>query len=246
MSITTVLFDLGSTLIYDRDPWPPIFAAADRSLAACLHAAGLPLDENSFCTEFGGFLDTYYADRGDGIIEKTTSTALSDFLLSQGFPGVPDGLIRRALDAMYTVTQQNWFLEEDALPTLEILRQRGFHIGLISNTADDTNVQQLIDRFALRPFFEVIITSAAVGLRKPDPRLFQLALDHFQVPPASALMVGDSLEADIIGANRLGLYSVWITRRAASIPEGDLSIQPQAVISVLSRLPALLEELNAG
>jgi FMN phosphatase YigB (HAD superfamily) len=115
-------------------------------------------------------------------------------------------------------------------------------MGLVSNAGDDRNVQTLVDREGLRPFFEFTITSAACGWRKPDARIFQLALDHFGVRPAEAVMIGDTLEADILGANRLGIYSIWITRRAILPPDGELAIQPQAVISSLTNLLPLLAD----
>ncbi len=252
MQISTIFFDLGSTLFYTKDPWPPIFKAANQALVAVLKEAGIMLDDQSFYNEFGGFLDAYYAERGESTAEKTTAVSLKERLEQKGFPNVPDALIRAALDAMYAITRQNWYLEEDAIPTLETLRQRGYRLGLISNTSDDINVQQLIDRERLRPFFETIVTSAALGIRKPDIRIFQAALDRLRVRPAAAAMVGDTLEADMLGANQSGLYSIWVTRRAQIPGGGDpstgsgqaLTIQPQAVVTALSQIPDLLAEIE--
>jgi HAD superfamily hydrolase (TIGR01662 family) len=244
MQISTILFDLGSTLLYFRDPWPPIFVEADRALVAVLQRAGLPLEDKFFRTESGGFLETYYTKRVDGIIEKTTMTALKEYLASKGFRAVTDSTLRAALDAMYSITQQNWYLEEDTIPTLEILRERGFKLGLISNTSDDKNAQDLIDYYRLRSYFELVVTSAGCGIRKPDGRIFQMALDHFHVQPKAMMMVGDTLDADILGANQKGIYSVWINRRVAYEEEGELTIQPQAVISSLTQIPILLTELT--
>jgi len=148
------------------------------------------------------------------------------------------------LEALYTVTQQNWYLEEDALSTLETLKSRGYRLGLISNTSDDLNVQGIVSRWGLRPYFETIVTSAALGIRKPDVRIFQVALDHFQVQSAEAAMVGDTLEADVLGANRLGIYSIWITRRINLPEDGELAIEPQAVVSALGQIPGLLTEVE--
>jgi putative hydrolase of the HAD superfamily len=111
---------------------------------------------------------------------------------------------------------------------------------MISNTSDDRNVQQLVDRWELRPFFETIITSAGCGIRKPDRRIFQLTLDHFGIPAEQTAMIGDTLEADILGANQSGLYSIWITRRTDVPEEGELAIQPQAVVTTLEQIPDLL------
>jgi putative hydrolase of the HAD superfamily len=156
---------------------------------------------------------------------------------------------------MYAITQQNWYLEDDAIPTLEMLRERGYRLGMISNTSDDKNVQQLVDRWKLRPYFEIIITSAGCGIRKPDERIFRLALDHFDVPPEATAMVGDTLEADILGANQIGIRSIWITRRVEgpdfearplreridhSTAYRSESLRPDATISRLNEIPSLL------
>jgi HAD superfamily hydrolase (TIGR01662 family) len=244
LQLKVVFFDLGSTLIYSKDPWAPIYEHADRELVNELLHAGIPLNEGSFSSEFDTFLASYYAMRGNGTLETTTFSALQELLEQKGFHNVPDEQIRAALDAMYAITQKNWYLELDAIPTLEKLRSQGYRLGMISNTSDDINVQQIVDRDQLRSYFEVIITSAGCGIRKPDERIFQLALDHFGIPPGQAVMVGDTLEADILGANRLGMYSIWITRRVQVLGEGELDIQPQAVIASLSQLPDLLFDIK--
>ena len=238
-----ILFDFGSTLIYSKDPWPPIYEQADRALVQVFQQAGIPLEIKAFSSEFETFLDCYYAERGTSLVEKTTFSALQELLQQKGFQDIPDAVVRAALDAMYSITQQNWYLETDAIPTLQTLLGLGYRLGLISNTSDDKNVQQLVDRWELRPFFETIITSANCGIRKPGRRIFQLALDHFGVPAEQVAMVGDSLEADILGANQLGIYSIWITRRVDLPEEGVLTIQPQAAIPSLDLVPGLLADI---
>jgi putative hydrolase of the HAD superfamily len=243
-TLRVILFDLGSTLIYSKDPWLPIFKQADQALVERLHQAGIQLELEAFSSEFETFLDSYYAFRGVNLLEKTTFSLLSELLEQKGFKDVPVAVVRAGLDAMYSITQQNWYIEADAVPTLNRLRETGYRLGMISNTSDDKNVQQLVDRWGLRHFFEIIITSAGCGFRKPDERIFQLALDHFSLPPHQVAMIGDTLEADIQGANQAGIYSIWITRRAQVPEEGELTIQPQAVITALEQLPDLLVEVE--
>jgi len=249
MPIEVVFLDLGSTLIYAKEPWPPILLRADWELVRALHRAGIPMDSTAFHEDFETFLDAYYAQREEDHVERTTFVALRDMLTRKGYGSVPDPILRRALGSMYAVTERNWYVEEDAIPTLASLKDKGYRLGLISNTSDDNNVQALVDQGGFRPFFEVLVTSAGCGIRKPHPHIFQIALDHFSIQPGQAVMVGDTLEADIAGANSLGIYSVWITRRAErsdpSTGSGqDPAIQPKAVIQTLSELPTLLENLH--
>lgn len=242
MPITALLFDLGSTLIYSKDPWPPIYEQADRALLGVLRRAGIHLDPGSILPAgCDTFLEAYYAERGDGAVEKTTPAALRELLAANGFPQADEATLRAALDALYAVTQANWYLEEDTLPTLQALLEQGYRLGLVSNTSDDKNVQQLLDRWELRPFFEVIATSAGLGLRKPDPGIFRFALDRLGVPPAAAVMIGDTPEADILGANHIGLYSIWVTRRA--VRSDPAPARPDATVARLDEIPALLAAL---
>jgi len=242
--IKVVFFDLGSTLVYSKDPWPPIYEQADRALMDVLRLAGIEIDLAAFYTESGGFIQSYYEKQNEDNVELTSFTVLRNMLSWKTFQRIPDSVVRAALEALYAVTQQNWVIEEDAIPTLEILKSRGYHLGMISNTSDDKNVQGIVDRWGLRPFLETIVTSAALGTRKPDGRIFQTALDHFQVQPERAAMVGDTLDADVLGANQSGIYSIWITRRAKVPEEGELTIQPQAVVTTLHQIPDLLADIE--
>ena len=244
MKITTVFFDLGSTLVYSKDPWPPIYEQADRAMVGVLRRAGISINQASFLTEFGGFIQSYYQKQYEDNIEPTSLAALRNLLIQKGFPDVQDVVLLEAMEAMYAVTQKNWYQEEDAIETLEVLKSRGYRMGIISNTSDDQNVQGIVNQSGLRPYFEYILTSAALGIRKPDVRIFQAALDHFQVPPVAAAMVGDLLQTDMLGANQMGIYSIWITRRARVPGEGELGIQPQAVVTALNQIPPLLVDVE--
>jgi putative hydrolase of the HAD superfamily len=69
--------------------------------------------------------------------------------------------------------------------------------------------------------FDVVVTSAELGVAKPDPRLFLVALDALGVAPAGAVHVGDDLEADVAGARAAGVRPVLIDReRTAGTPPG--------------------------
>jgi len=240
--IQVVFFDLGSTLIYAKDPWPDFFRLGDAALVRVLRHAGIPLEAETFYKEYGTFLDQYYAHQApENTTERTAFSVLREILVEKGCLNVPDPILRSALDALYAVTNRNWYIEEDAIPTLTGLRDTGYRLGLISNTSDDSHVQLLVDENGLRPYFEFVITSAGFGIRKPDRRIFQAALDHFRIQADAAVMVGDTLEADVLGANGMGMHSIWITRRAAG---PNPAIVPKATVAALHEIPALLESLR--
>ena len=238
MRFSTILFDLGSTLLYTKEPWEPIHRLGDLALASFLNKSGIQITVDAFTSKWGGFISSYYADqeKSQNYLEKTTAVYLQEILEFHGYPHISETILRGALDELYAVTQRNWQLEEDALPTLEKFRINGLRMGLISNTSDDKNVQQLIDRWHIRPYMDFIITSAEFGFRKPDGSIFQAALDNLHTDPAEAAIVGDSLEADIFGANLKGIFSIFINRRVTQSNPRDKNILPKVTISTLSQL----------
>lgn len=239
--IEVLLFDLGSTLLYSPSPWPPFFERANNAMLDVLRKHGIDLERSKFLVDIQAHLDDYYAQREEDHIERTWMVSLAEFLAERGYANVPEPILRAALDALFAITQTNWVVEEDAIPTLHTLRVLGLRMGLVSNAADDKNVQQLVDHWRLRPYFEFIITSAACGFRKPRPKIFHLALEHFRVSPYKAAMIGDTLDADIKGANNLGIYSIWVTRRAK---KGNSADTPRSVVERLDEIPSLLSKVN--
>jgi FMN phosphatase YigB (HAD superfamily) len=122
-------------------------------------------------------------------------------------------------------------LFEDTLPTLRALKARGYRLGLISNTpwgTPDYLWASQLERFGLDVFFEVRLFSSHIGFRKPDPRIFRLAMDRMSTTPDRTLYVGDTPEADILGARRSNLRSVLIARpgspRRPPTPAPDVRI----------------------
>ena len=241
--IRSIFFDLGRTLLYPKASWQPVFMRANKALANSLATEGIEIDERTFPYEFADNLNKYYAARETTHRETTIIRILGSFLAEKGIWNVSNSTLRIALDAFYAITQKNWLLEEDAHTTLRTLKSRGYKLALLSNASDDADVQTLIDKNDLRHYFSFIRTSAATGYRKPHPHLFKEALSALNLLPEQCVMVGDTLNADIAGANKLGIYSIWINRRVNKTTKTLISIHPKATIQELSELPNLLQEI---
>jgi putative hydrolase of the HAD superfamily len=242
--LRAVIFDLGGTLMYERAAWDPIIAQADEALTNYLREQGMELNISSFPSEFRKRIDRYFRQREKDLLETSYSFVLRDVLADKGYRDIPETIIRDALDRLFAVTQTNWVLEEDALPTLQKLEEDGYRLGLISNAGDDQDVQQLAQRFDIAQYFDFIVTSAACSYRKPHPRIFEIALSNWYCLPSEAAMVGDNLDADIRGAKSAGLYAIWISRRAGPQNGDPLPVRPDADLSTLSELPPLLDRLQ--
>jgi putative hydrolase of the HAD superfamily len=190
-------------------------------------------------------LTAYYEEREAEFIEHTTAYVLKDVLAEFGHERISDDIVQPALKRMYTVSQAHWLLEEETIPCLEALREQGYQLAIISNAGDDADVQSLVDNTNIRKYFDLVLTSAACGIRKPNPRIFEFALERLKIPPKQAVMVGDKLRADIVGAHNAGIFSIWITRQADTPVNRDHAdtIEPNAIISSLSELPELIASL---
>ena len=241
--IKVILFDLGNTLIYFDGCWQEILGESYFSLAEALIARGIYVDRDSFPVAFKDRMSRYFAEREITLVEETAGKVLASLLAEKGFYNVPEEDLQFALDSMYRVTEDRWRLEVDAIPTLEFLCREGYRLGLVSNAADARDVERLVEGFRLQTYFAEILISAAVGVRKPHPQIFQYALRGLGAVPRETMMVGDALQADILGANRMGIESVWLTRRVGFPGSEDLQeeTRPDHVIGTLGELVDLLE-----
>ncbi len=238
--IRHVLFDLGGTLMHTRGDWVSIHQRADEALANTLRSYNIRLEAKRFRQR----LHEYYEQRDKDFEETTYHFVLRELLKELGHVEIPESVLRSALDAMYAVTQSNWQVEADTVETLQQLKSSQYHLGIFSNAGDDKDVQQLIEHFGIRHFFDFVLTSAACFYRKPHPRAFEIALARWNITPREAAMVGDSLEADIIGAKQVGMTAIWITRRASFTDEEMRRIKPDFSLRKLTELLPTLDMLS--
>lgn len=240
-----LLFDLGNTLLYFDGTWPEVFSKSDQELFAHLNSVGFDLDP-SFMQEFRQRLNAYYEQRESEFIEHTAGYVLKTLLEDWGHLDVSDDILRPALKQMYAVSQQYWIPEEDTRPTLIALREKGYRLGVISNASDDADVQTLVDKAEIRELIDFALSSAACGVRKPNPRIFEIALENWKFDKNEVAIVGDTLGADILGGKNAGIFNIWITRRADTPGNKDhaATILPDASIETLAELPELLESIH--
>jgi HAD superfamily hydrolase (TIGR01662 family) len=88
------------------------------------------------------------------------------------------------------------------------LRAAGLALGVVSNS--EGTIEQMLLEIGLRGFFDAVVDSAIVGITKPDPRIFQIALERLAVTPADTIMVGDSPSADVVGAHAVGMRAALL------------------------------------
>ena len=139
------------------------------------------------------------------------------------------------------VTQTNWQVERDAAATLRTLQRRGYRLGAVSNGSDDWNALELLERGRLR---SVLRDGPDLG----SARSAQAGSKHLPggarpLPRGSAelaVMIGDSYEADILGAGALGIRTIWITKTSDRRRRCRVTCEPDAIVPTLREIPALL------
>lgn len=222
--IRCLLFDLGYT-IWNRRHHPDLWQRAERASnlgAVSLlrqHLAGqLPAsDDETLGERLRDTFDEHEHDmiRRDPVHEPNGPLAIERTLRDWGIERVAQELCERVFAALNVRLPDSLPLLEDAISTLEALKERGYRLGVVTNSLwggqpfrDDLRALGLLHYFDER----AIAVSADVGVRKPNSQLFWHTLQALQTQPEQAAMVGDALRTDILGAQKLGVMTVWLPR----------------------------------
>jgi len=99
-------------------------------------------------------------------------------------------------------------VREDVIPTLETLKAGGFGLGVVSNR--DESFEDYLATLNLHKHFDLTLAAGEINAWKPEPEIFQYAVQQFDLDPGQALYVGDNYYADILGAKKAGLQPVLL------------------------------------
>lgn len=243
--ITTVLFDLGDTLLnFGRFRTLPVFRAGARASYDYLKSLDQPV--GSFRVYLWRNLMQLRARR------LLSSITRNDFDVVALFQR--EGARRRfhLTDEQWLEFAWKWYeplsriakVEPDMKDTLESLRAKGLQLGILSNTfvAGDSLDRQL-KQAGLLEFFPVRLYSYQFEFRKPDPRIFEAACKEIGAEPENVLFVGDRIDADIIPAMKMGMH--------AALKDGHHNAgKPTPAgahrITTIAELPALVEAIDGN
>jgi HAD superfamily hydrolase (TIGR01549 family) len=225
-----VLFDLDYTLLRPSDLFEaPGYRRTGERFGLDLDVARWPQAERRAYAAVKARRAQTGDAHDDGLVPVIARAVIEG--LGGGQPGAVDATVAAVSDAW--TRAENFGLYEDVLPCLRTLRAAGVRMALASN-AIGHGLEEMVAHFALDQFFAASASSAKVGVVKPSCAVFEHVLRELDVPPAAAVMVGDSVEDDVEGALACGLSAILLDRagRAAD------SLLPS--IRSLSELPAAL------
>lgn len=235
--IQAVLFDFGGTL-YDYG----CLAAAEReSLAALAAALGLAHDTRRLVGTHRAAMQKVFADylaRSFYLHRDMFRDAVATALTDLGADPTPAALETYRVH-QWDLHRRDFALREGVRETLAALRDRGLHLGMVSNI-DDDQLAHLIGIAGLADAFDSVLSSEQARSCKPDGRIFAEALRRAGTPAESTLFVGDSILADVAGANAAGLQSVLLWHRADRRPP-PASPEPRFTITSIPDVLTLLE-----
>lgn len=147
---------------------------------------------------------------------------------------VSDESINRMADLYLQHLPNHNHLFPNCIEVLDLLKN-DYQLHLITNGFDEVQSHK-VNNSGLKNYFPYMLTAETAGIKKPDPRIFQRALKDTGATPENSVMIGDSYEADILGARRAGLRTIWFRTTQEEIPEGEMVVQDLAdIYSLLSR-----------
>lgn len=125
-------------------------------------------------------------------------------------------LVDNSVEIIVKRRAENAVAFDDAHETLRRVSSRRIRLGVISNVSSHDVAVRILRKTRLNKFFDLIVTSAQCGIRKPDPGIFRYALYQLNMAPKDAIMVGDSEKNDIQGGYSVGLRTVLVNRKRPS------------------------------
>jgi putative hydrolase of the HAD superfamily len=233
-----ILFDLDDTILV---AFGPAQSQWQRTIAAFADRLG-PIEAQAVADAISAASTDLWADparhkywrhRIDAARRKIVATAFAR-LAAEGHEvpaqSVGDGMA----DAYNALHDEELAMFPDAHETLDRLKELGVKLALITNGAAEPQRAKVV-RFALEHRFDHIQIEGEHGFGKPEERAYTHAMEVLGVGPYETWMVGDNLEWEVVGPQRLGIHAIWHDGYGVGLPPGS-PIKPDRIIRRISEL----------
>jgi HAD superfamily hydrolase (TIGR01509 family) len=229
--IRAVLFDLGGTLVDERD------FAGWVELARAIYLDLTPEELGHAYAEVEGE-DDQPPPPTDG---RSAHVGFWQQVLSRASgQAVGEETAARFVDARHANADPPVALYSDVRRCLDHLRSERRRLGVISNSRSEASVRRMLDRVGILGYFERVVSSGTEGVAKPDPEIFRRALLRLDLPADQALYVGNLPRTDARAAHDAGLHAVWLHRDGTG-----LGLDPPEITSLLE-VPLVVRQLERG
>ena len=229
-----ILFDYGHTLVWfprlDRT-----HLAATRNTRKVLQELGVAVEDSKLQS-----LVESFAHRKSGDV-VSMEEEFKEIFASLGIKEYKPNKLKEAIWAWWTPFIRNVRARRGLNELLEYLRKMRFKVGIVANVWSE-GMNPVLERLRIKRFFDTMISSINIGIQKPEPRIFQLALNHLELAPEEVLMVGDNPRVDIKAAYDLGIGTARLMR-GPNRAKPDI-VEPNFKIRNLSTLATIVRKPN--
>jgi putative hydrolase of the HAD superfamily len=238
MPIRNVLFDFGDTLVQ---------ASPEYSQDTCMLCLVNSLAKNGISVSLENVKKAYEAVYNEIHARNSLREVTYDLVLSRtlglcGYSLNPaDKAVAEAADAFMECWMQAKTMEKSVPSILRTLKKK-YSLGVVSNLAYSPAVRKTLERFGVANYFDAIVVSADVGWRKPSPKIFQKALKTMGISASETVYVGDELDHDVAGAQKVGMHTILFRRPSTNMAASN--IRPDVTINEWKELPKAIQTLS--
>jgi FMN phosphatase YigB (HAD superfamily) len=240
-----VVFDLGHTLIDYYSNWEaPELEAIERSYKLATEN-GCETAPDQFRSDLRKMLLDGRVRKEKELVEIPLYQVL-DMVFQRHGCDVTDEMLVEGMEIFYRVLVEDRNLVPGTIEMLEMVQERGYTIGLVSDVAwglPSDYPQRDMEFFHLTDYFDDMVFSTDIGLRKPHPKMFKIALSNLGADADRSIFVGNSLQCDVKGALGVGMTAVL---KKSGYYQPDEAIVPDAKVDQWTDLAAILEENDAA
>ncbi|HLW49286.1 MAG TPA: HAD family hydrolase [bacterium] len=242
--IRGAIFDLGSTLI--RRTGLELERAKCAALAAHAGSHWGCRDPNAFAARLLEIRLAGWKHAEAEQVEVPATASFAEAFAAEGL-GAGDAVLAEAEAVFFEPELQMSRLYPSASEMLETLAGMGLRLAMISNATSHRLVLDIVRWHGIERYFDPIVTSAGHGRTKPHPAIFRHVLERWKFEPDSAVMIGDTLGADILGANAVGMRSILVDIE----PHPDNTkyagqARPTATVARLDEIPRIIREWSGA
>lgn len=249
--ITTVLFDLGGTL-HTVIRKPDSMTRFAERLIRRLSDYGIILDTTpeALAVSLHENAEAYKHESERAKAELPGAEIWNDWYLKEFHIGRERlAPIAEELSFLYDYDRLTLMRKTRLRETIETLHGMGIRMGVVSNIISTSLVPHMLNEYGIAQYMECVVMSSAVGIRKPDARIFEIAMQKMGVGASETCYVGDTISRDVLGARNANL-GLAVQIHNPSIAHRDVGFtgpdapKPDVLIHELYELPDVLRQFN--
>lgn len=240
--LKAILFDMGGTLIeFENSPWEVLNQRCARQGYYFLKKQNLTTMsyENFVYALSKEFENRWIACQKT--LQEVDFEKVVFFLFKKLDFNLTDGKKKDFLTRYYQPVTDQITLIQGAVEAVKFFKEKNLKVGLISNTIFPKRFHlEELKRFGLDRYLDLVLFSSEAGFKKPHPRIFNAAIEMLDIMPDCAAFVGDKLEDDVGGAQKIGMKTILRLKEGENY---SLPIFPDATINNLTELPQAVLKL---